>query len=68
MVEDHLAMASLTAAKQQLRSAMKQKLGAISQESAISQSMRWITTAFPREDLLAPISPSRHHQANSELP
>lgn len=38
MVEDKLAMASLNAAKQQLRSAMKQKLGAISHEAAMSQS------------------------------
>jgi hypothetical protein len=35
-------MASLNAAKQQLRSAMKLKLGAIPRESAISQS-----TTFP---------------------
>lgn len=38
LVEDHLAMASLNVAKQQLRSAMKQKLGAISPESVASQS------------------------------
>jgi hypothetical protein len=44
MVEDTLAMASLNAAKQQLRLGMKQKLGAISNEAAMSQS----TTDQPR--------------------
>jgi len=38
MVKDDFAMASLNAAKQQLRSAMKQRLGAISHDSAMSQS------------------------------
>ncbi|KAK1752157.1 hypothetical protein QBC47DRAFT_454279 [Echria macrotheca] len=38
MVEEQFAMASLYAAKQQLRSLMKQKLAAISNESALSQS------------------------------
>lgn len=36
--EDKGEMATLQAAKQQLRSAMKQKLGAISQESVMLQS------------------------------
>ncbi|KAB5523871.1 hypothetical protein GE09DRAFT_482609 [Coniochaeta sp. 2T2.1] len=38
MVTDDFAMASLNAAKQGLRSAMKRKLGDISHESALSQS------------------------------
>jgi 5-formyltetrahydrofolate cyclo-ligase len=38
MVEEQSSMASLSAAKQQLRSLMKQRLGAIPHESAISQS------------------------------
>lgn len=38
VVEDRSAMASLNAAKQQLRSAMKQKLGAVSHESMMLQS------------------------------
>lgn len=42
MVEEQPEMASLNAAKQQLRAAMKLKLGAIPRESAITQS-----TTFP---------------------
>ncbi|KAK3948695.1 hypothetical protein QBC32DRAFT_221411 [Pseudoneurospora amorphoporcata] len=38
MVEDTFAMASLNAAKQQIRSAMKNKLGALSHEAVKSQS------------------------------
>lgn len=38
MVEDTVAMASLNAAKQQIRSAMKNKLGALSHEAVKSQS------------------------------
>ncbi|KAK0643248.1 5-formyltetrahydrofolate cyclo-ligase [Cercophora newfieldiana] len=38
MVEEQSSMASLKAAKQQLRLLMKQRLGAISHESAMSQS------------------------------
>ena len=40
-VEEQFAMASLYAAKQQLRSAMKHKLRAVSHESILSQSMRF---------------------------
>lgn len=39
MVWESLDMASLNAAKQQLRAVMKQRLGAVSNESALVQSM-----------------------------
>lgn len=39
MVEPHFEMASLNAVKQQLRLTMKHKLGAISRESVLAQSM-----------------------------
>lgn len=42
-------MASLQAAKQQLRLAMKQKLGAVSHDSVISQSMKSPPSTMQRE-------------------
>lgn len=53
MVEEEAQMASLYAAKQQLRSAMKQRLGAISHESVMSQST---TCIFPTRELGSTLS------------